>query len=57
MPYLTCPTCRLDVYSAAGHETTDPYSGCDSSLAGAARADGVLRRWKVADLRLAIRRG
>jgi len=56
MPYLICPACRLKAYSAAGHATTDRCSRCDSSLAGAERADGVLRRWKVADLRLATSR-
>jgi ribosomal protein L34E len=56
MPYLTCPTCRLAAHSAARHATTDRCSRCDGPLAGAERADGVLRGWKVADLRLATRR-
>jgi len=56
MPYLICPTCRLEAYSAAGYTTTDRCPGCDGSLGGAERADGLLHRWKVTDLRLDARR-
>jgi hypothetical protein len=56
MPYLTCPTCRLEAYSAAGYATTDRCSRCEAFLTTAEQAPGVLRRWKVADLRLATRR-
>jgi hypothetical protein len=55
MPYLICPTCRLEAYSAAGYATTDSCPRCDTSLGGAERADGLLHRWKVTDLRLAAR--
>jgi hypothetical protein len=57
MPYLICPACRLEAYSAAGYATTDRCSRCDTSLASARRTDGVLRRWNVADLRLALSQG
>jgi hypothetical protein len=55
MPYLICPACRLEAYSAAGYATTDRCSRCDTALGGAERADGLLHRWKVTDLRLALR--
>jgi Zn-finger nucleic acid-binding protein len=54
MPYLICPSCRLEAYSAAGYTTTDRCPRCDTSLAGAERADGLLHRWKVTDLRLTL---
>jgi hypothetical protein len=50
MPYLICSACRTET---AGYATTDRCSRCDTSLASARRTDGVLRRWSVADLRLA----
>jgi hypothetical protein len=55
MPYLICPACRLEAYSAAAHASPDRCSRCDASLAGAERADGILHRWKVTDLRTAAR--
>ena len=55
MPYLICPSCRLEAYSAAGYATADRCSRCDTALGGAERADGLLHRWKVTDLRLARR--
>ena len=55
MPYLICPACRLEAYAAAGHATTDRCPRCDTSLRSARRTDGVLRRWRIADLRLAPR--
>jgi len=55
MPYLICPACHLATYSAASHTTTDRCPGCDASLEGAERSEGALRRWKVADLRSALR--
>jgi hypothetical protein len=50
MPYLICPSCRLEVYSAAGYATTDRCSRCDASLTSARRTDGVVRRWNIPDL-------
>ncbi len=45
MPYVRCPGCALDTYSAAGHSTTDACPRCGSGLSGGARwtsVDGVL---------------
>jgi hypothetical protein len=56
MPYLICSACRLEAYSAAGYATTDRCPRCDAPLGGAERADAILHRWKVTDLRLAARR-
>ena len=55
MPYLICPACRLEAYSAAGYATADSCPRCDTGLGGAERADGLLHRWKVTDLSLALR--
>lgn len=35
MPYLTCPGCRLSLYSAASHASVDSCPVCGSSLEGA----------------------
>jgi hypothetical protein len=56
MPYLICSACRTETYSAAGYATTDRCPRCDASLGGAERADRLLNRWKVSDLRLDARR-
>ena len=37
MPYLHCPQCRLTVYSAAGHSTTDSCPRCEAELESAPR--------------------
>ena len=52
MPYLICPACRLEAYSAARYATSDRCPRCDASFAGAERADGILHRWKATDPRL-----
>ena len=49
MPYLICPACRLEAYSAAAYATSDRCARCDASLTGAERAEGLLHRWKVGD--------
>ncbi len=54
MPYLICPSCRVTSYNAGGHIPTDRCPHCDASLASTERAHGR-RRWKVSDLRLALR--
>ena len=51
MPYLICPACRLEAYSAAGYATADRCSRCDTSLRGAERAEGLRHRWMETDLR------
>ncbi len=45
MPYVRCPGCALDTYSAAGHSTTDVCPRCGAALDGGvrwAREDGVM---------------
>jgi hypothetical protein len=32
MPYLSCPGCRLTVYSAAAHSTVEPCPCCGAGL-------------------------
>ncbi len=54
MPYLICPCCRLEAYSAAGYATVDRCSRCGTALGGAERADVLRRRWKVTDVRLTV---
>ena len=54
MPYLICPACRLEAYSAAGYATSDRCPRCDTSLRDAQRADGILHRWKVTYPDLAV---
>jgi Zn-finger nucleic acid-binding protein len=56
MPHLICPTCGLTTYSAAGHATTDRCPRCDRPLKDAGRRPGVVRRWRLADMRLLARR-
>jgi len=55
MPYLICPACSLEAYSAAAYANPEHCPRCDTSLGNAERADGLLHRWKVTDLRLARR--
>jgi len=55
MPYRTCPACRLEAYCAAGYPTTHRCPRCATPLASARRPGGVLRRVRVADVRLAAR--
>ncbi len=54
MPYLICPACRLEGYSAAAYASPEDCPRCDTSLGGAERADGLLHRWKATDLRLTL---
>jgi len=45
VPYVRCPGCFLDTYSAAGHSTTDACPRCGAALDGGvrwARHDGVV---------------
>jgi ribosomal protein L34E len=45
VPYVRCPGCSLDTYSAAGHSTTDACPRCGAALNGgvpSARHDGVV---------------
>jgi serine/threonine-protein kinase RsbW len=37
MPYVTCPGCRLSLYSAASHSSVDSCPVCGASLEGASR--------------------
>jgi len=37
MPYLTCPGCRLSLYSAASHSSVDSCPVCGTSLEGATK--------------------
>jgi Zn-finger nucleic acid-binding protein len=55
MPYLICPACRLEAYSAAAYANPDRCPRCDASLGHAERADSILHRWKVTDLGMAAR--
>lgn len=53
LPYIRCPGCALDSYSAAGHSTTDHCPRCGAPLSGGVqweRLDGVLvqRMWRTA---------
>jgi len=47
MPHLTCSTCRLVSYSAAGHATVDRCPRCDSPLGSTPRAMKALRGWNL----------
>jgi len=42
VPYVRCPGCAMDTYSAAGHSTTDTCPRCGAALTG-----GV--RWALAE--------
>jgi hypothetical protein len=45
VPYVRCPGCALDTYSAAGHSTTDACPRCGAALNGQVRSaehDGVV---------------
>src|SRR5947209_2129363 len=42
MPYLTCPGCRLSLYSAASHSwIVDSCPSCGASLEGASKQVGT----------------
>ena len=57
MPYLTCPGCRMSVYSVAHHySVADTCPNCDAALGAAAHAAGLTRRWRVIELRVSARR-
>jgi hypothetical protein len=41
MPYIRCPGCALDSYSAAGHSTTDACPRCGATLSGGVRETAI----------------
>ena len=49
VPYVRCPGCAMDTYSAAGHSTTDACPRC-----GAALTEGL--RWSRLNGLLLVRR-
>jgi hypothetical protein len=37
MPYLSCPSCRLSLYTAAANATTEQCPRCDARLVSSPR--------------------
>jgi hypothetical protein len=52
VPYVRCPVCALDTYSAAGHSTTDECPRCGAPLKGGVHWERVagprVRRRRIA---------